>query len=87
MFPLVDGRFDRVELDFHQVSMHVICICVKPARRPSPRCLLHAIVVTGSSLGGHEQEAEAHDFHPLVKSVPPNKLRAMIGFKLGVRST
>ncbi|HEY6134843.1 MAG TPA: ATP-binding protein [Rubrivivax sp.] len=50
-----------------------------------PRQNLPAIVVTGSSLGGHEDEAEAHDFHLLIKPVLPNKLRAMIGFKLGVR--
>ncbi len=46
---------------------------------------LPAIVITGSSLGGHEDEALAHDFHLLVKPVLPNKLRAMIAFKLGVR--
>jgi two-component system, sensor histidine kinase len=46
---------------------------------------LPAIVVTGSSMGGHEDEAAAHDFHLMVKPVLPNKLRAMIAFKLGVR--
>ncbi len=46
---------------------------------------LPAIVVTGSSLGGHEDEAVTHDFHLLIKPVLPNKLRAMIAFKLGVR--
>ena len=50
-----------------------------------PQGRLPAIVVTGSSLGGHEDESEAHDFHLLIKPVLPNKLRAMIGFKLGVR--
>jgi CheY-like chemotaxis protein/two-component sensor histidine kinase len=44
-----------------------------------------AILVTGSSLGGHEEEAEAEDYHLLIKPVLPNKLRAMIAFKLGVR--
>lgn len=43
-----------------------------------------AIVVTGSTLS-HELEAQANDFHVLVKPVVPNKLRAMIAFKLGVR--
>lgn len=47
--------------------------------------LLPAIVITGSSLGGHEDEAVVHDFHLLIKPVLPNKLRAMIAFKLGVR--
>ena len=34
---------------------------------------------------GHEAEAERHDFHLMVKPVVPNRLRAMIGFKLGMR--
>lgn len=46
---------------------------------------LPAIVITGSSLGGHEDEAAQHDFHLLIKPVLPNKLRAMIAFKLGLR--
>ncbi|HNU09784.1 MAG TPA: ATP-binding protein [Rubrivivax sp.] len=52
----------------------------KPGGRGLP-----AIVVTGSSLGGHEEEALAHDFHLLIKPVLPNKLRAMIAFKLSLR--
>ncbi|MEP7302790.1 MAG: ATP-binding protein [Caldimonas sp.] len=43
---------------------------------------LPAIVVTGSSMTGHEKEALEHDFHVLIKPVLPNKLRAMIAFKL-----
>ena len=50
-----------------------------------PGAALPAIVITGSSLGGHEDEATKHDFHLLIKPVLPNKLRAMIAFKLGVR--
>jgi hypothetical protein len=50
-----------------------------------PATKLPAIVVTGSTIGGHEDEAAAHDFHLLIKPVLPNKLRAMIGFKLGMR--
>ena len=46
---------------------------------------LPAIVVTGSTMTGHEKEAQEHDFHVLTKPVLPNKLRAMIAFKLGVR--
>jgi two-component system, sensor histidine kinase len=53
------------------------------ARWPGQR--LPAIVITGSSLGGHEDEALVHDYHLLIKPVLPNKLRAMIAFKLGVR--
>ena len=44
-----------------------------------------AIVVTGSTMSGHEQEAHDKDFHLLIKPVVPNKLRAMIAFKLGVK--
>ena len=50
-----------------------------------PGRTLPAIVVTGSSLGGHEDEAKQHDFHLLIKPVPPNKLRAMVAYKLGQR--
>jgi CheY-like chemotaxis protein len=50
-----------------------------------PALPLQAIVITGSSLGGHEDEAVKHNYHLLIKPVLPNKLRAMIAFKLGVR--
>ena len=43
------------------------------------------MVVTGSSLGNHGVEAAQHDLHLLIKPVLPNKLRAMIAFKLGLR--
>lgn len=46
-----------------------------------------AIIVTGSSMVGHEDEARRHNFHILLKPVVPNKLRALIAFKLGVRSS
>ena len=46
---------------------------------------LPAILVTGSTMVGHEEDASLHDFHLLTKPVAPNKLRAMIGFKLGLR--
>jgi CheY-like chemotaxis protein/two-component sensor histidine kinase len=58
-------------------------LAVLRARWPAAK--LPAIVVTGSTIGGHEDEAAAHDFHLLIKPVLPNKLRAMIGFKLGMR--
>jgi signal transduction histidine kinase len=44
-----------------------------------------AIVVTGSTSPEHEADAQAHDFHLLIKPVLPNKLKAMIAFKLGLR--
>ncbi len=46
---------------------------------------LPAIMVTGSTMTGHDAEAERHDFHLLVKPVLPARLRAMIGFKFGLR--
>jgi signal transduction histidine kinase len=46
---------------------------------------LPAIVVTGSTMGGHEDESSRENFHLLIKPVAPNKLRAMIAFKLGLR--
>ena len=46
---------------------------------------LPAILVTGSTMVGHEDEASRHDVHVLIKPVAPNKLRAMIAFKLGLR--
>jgi signal transduction histidine kinase len=47
---------------------------------------LPAILVTGSTMTGHDREAQEHDFHLLIKPVLPNKLRAMIAFKLGVKA-
>jgi signal transduction histidine kinase/CheY-like chemotaxis protein len=47
---------------------------------------LPAIVVTGSTMSGHEREAQEANFHVLIKPVVPNKLRAMIAFKLGVKA-
>ena len=44
-----------------------------------------AILVTGSTMTGHDKEAQEHNFHLLIKPVVPNKLRAMIAFKLGVK--
>ena len=45
-----------------------------------------AILVTGSTMTGHDKEATEHNFHLLIKPVVPNKLRAMIAFKLGVKA-
>ncbi|HEX6706988.1 MAG TPA: ATP-binding protein [Albitalea sp.] len=44
-----------------------------------------AIVVTGSTMSGLDAEAQEKDFHLLIKPVVPNKLRAMIAFKLGTK--
>ena len=45
-----------------------------------------AILVTGSTMTGHEMDAQTHNFHLLIKPVVPNKLRAMIAFKLGMKA-
>lgn len=55
------------------------------ALRDHFRSPLPAIVVTGSTMSTHERQALEYDFHLLVKPVVPNKLRSMIGFKLGMR--
>ncbi|MBX3607030.1 MAG: hybrid sensor histidine kinase/response regulator [Piscinibacter sp.] len=47
---------------------------------------LPAIVVTGSTMSTLDREAQEKDFHLLIKPVVPNKLRAMIAFKLGVKA-
>lgn len=46
---------------------------------------LPAIMVTGSTMTGHEEDARQHNFHLLIKPVVPTKLRAMISFKLSLR--
>ena len=46
---------------------------------------LPVIMITGSTMTGHEEEARKYDFHLLIKPVVPTKLRAMIAFKLGLR--
>ncbi len=48
---------------------------------------LPAIVVTGSTMSTLDKEAQEKDFHLLLKPVVPNKLRAMIAFKLSVKAT
>jgi signal transduction histidine kinase len=46
---------------------------------------LPVIVVTGSTMSELESQAHAGRFHLLVKPVVPQRLRALIGFKLGGR--
>ncbi len=47
---------------------------------------LPAIVITGSTMSSLDLEAQQKNFHLLIKPVLPNKLRAMIAFKLGVKT-
>ena len=72
-----------VDYRLPQATTGIDALVALRARWPGQR--LPAIMITGSSLGGHEDEAVAHDYHLLIKPVLPNKLRAMIAFKLGVR--
>ena len=60
-------------------ALRAVRAAFKASNQPLP-----AIMVTGSTTR-HELEAQAGDFHLLIKPVVPNKLRAMIAFKLGVR--
>ena len=78
-------RPDLMLVDFRlpQGTTGIDALVAARARWPGTR--LPAIMITGSSLGGHEDEAVAHDYHLLIKPVLPNKLRAMIAFKLGMR--
>ena len=48
---------------------------------------LPVVVVTGSTTAALEVEAQLHDFHVLTKPVLPNKLRAMVAFKLARASS
>jgi two-component system, sensor histidine kinase len=76
---------DLLIVDYRLPEGHTGIEALEALRARWPGVVLPAIVVTGSSLGGHEDEAGRHDFHLLIKPVLPNKLRAMIAFKLGVR--
>lgn len=48
---------------------------------------LPAIVVTGSTMSSLDKHAQEKNFHLLLKPVVPNKLRAMIAFKLNVKAS
>jgi signal transduction histidine kinase/CheY-like chemotaxis protein len=76
---------DLAIVDYRLDAGHTGVQAIGALRAVWPGRVLPAIVVSGSSLVGHEEDASTHDFHVLTKPVLPNKLRAMIGFKLGVR--
>ena len=44
---------------------------------------LPVIMITGSTMNGHEDQALNENFHLLLKPVIPTRLRALIAFKLG----
>jgi len=76
---------DLLLVDYRLPQGHTGLDALAAVRARWPQRRLPAIVITGSTIGGHEHEAAEHDFHLLIKPVLPNKLRAMIAFKLGVR--
>lgn len=76
---------DLALVDYRLPQGHTGVEALKLMRGHWSAAVLPAIVITGSSLGGHEDEAVEQDFHLLIKPVLPNKLRAMIAFKLNVR--
>jgi CheY-like chemotaxis protein len=76
---------DLLLVDYRLPQGHTGLDALAAARGHWPGRRLPAIVITGSTIGGHETEAAEHDFHLLIKPVLPNKLRAMIAFKLGMR--
>ncbi|MEP7282290.1 MAG: ATP-binding protein [Rubrivivax sp.] len=77
--------FDLALVDYRLPQGRTGVDALQALRARWPQRHLPAILVTGSTLGGHEDQAEQHDYHLLIKPVLPNKLRAMIAFKLGVR--
>jgi signal transduction histidine kinase/CheY-like chemotaxis protein len=76
---------DLLLVDYRLQAGHTGIDALVAFRARWPDRKLPAILITGSSLSGHEDEAVTHDYHLLIKPVLPNKLRAMIAFKLGVR--
>jgi two-component system, sensor histidine kinase len=81
-----DAPPDLLLVDYRLPQGRTGIEAVTAMRTRWPDRRLPAVLITGSSMGGHEAEAEAHDMHLLVKPVLPNKLRAMIAYKLGVRA-
>ncbi|MEN9629846.1 MAG: hypothetical protein RJA10_3074, partial [Pseudomonadota bacterium] len=78
-------RPDLALVDFRLPENQTGVDALEAVRGHWPGARLPAIMITGSSLGGHEDQAVTHDYHLLIKPVLPNKLRAMIAFKLGMR--
>ncbi|MET0382958.1 MAG: ATP-binding protein [Burkholderiaceae bacterium] len=75
---------DLLIVDFRLESGHTGLEVIDVMRRAFGRAL-PAVIVTGSLMSNQEDEAQAHDFHLLLKPVAPTRLRAMIAFKLGQR--
>jgi CheY-like chemotaxis protein/two-component sensor histidine kinase len=74
---LVDYRLSESETGLQALEM---------LRNRWPERAIPAIMISGSNtLVGHEELAQKYSYHLLVKPVLPNKLRAMINFKLSLR--
>ncbi len=80
-----DPAPDLAMVDFRLPDNRTGIEALQALRAHWPGRRLPAILITGSSLGGHEDQALQHDYHLLIKPVLPNKLRAMIAFKLHMR--
>jgi signal transduction histidine kinase len=77
-------RPDLLIADYRLESGHTGIEAITGLRRRFGDAL-PAIVVTGSLMSSHEKDAQEMNFHILLKPVVPNKLRAMIAFKLAMR--
>jgi len=77
-------RPDLLIVDFRLESGHTGLEVIDTLRGAFGKAL-PAVIVTGSLMSNQEGQAQAHDFHLLLKPVVPTKLRAMIAFKLGQR--
>lgn len=82
--PATTPRPDLLMVDYRLPNQHTGIDAIKVVRGVFGPAL-PAILVTGSTMTQHEEEAREHQFHVLLKPVVPTKLRAMIAFKLGLR--
>jgi two-component system, sensor histidine kinase len=82
--PEHDTPPDLLMVDYRLPEQRTGIDAIKVLRQRFGRAL-PAILVTGSTMTQHEEEAREHQFHVLLKPVVPTKLRAMIAFKLGLR--
>ena len=82
--PQTDARPDLLIVDYRLPNQQTGIDAIRVLRERFGGAL-PAIMVTGSTMTGHEEDASKYNFHLLLKPVVPTKLRAMIAFKLGVR--
>jgi signal transduction histidine kinase len=75
---------DLLIVDYRLPEQHTGIDAIK-ALRARFGAQLPSIMITGSTMTGHEAAAQSYNFHVLIKPVVPTKLRAMISFKLAQR--